>query len=434
MRRAVGGGAAWAAASDPGVAVEAAVDWPTSTLLVSEIQTGGTSASDEFAEITNVGAGPVDLAGLEIVYVTSSGSTVTRKASWATSLLLEPGRHLFIANSLGIYAGLADATYSGGFAATGGAIVLRAIGGAPVDAVGWGDATNAFVEGSAAPAPAAGSSIERLPAGLAGNTTDTNDNAGGLPRPAGAEPAVHRGTARARARHRPGPRRRPRRPSRARPRRRRPSRPPTPSPTATPALLPRRFRRSSRRPRLRRSRASSQHRRSSRRPLRRRLRAPTPAPTEAPTPEITPEPIGGTDRNTAAGHDHPGGARTALGTIVRIEGVLTTPLGALEAGRKGFVQDGTAGIAFYLDAAVVDALPAGTLVSVMGTVDERFAERTLRVNLADVVVLGEGQRPQPSIQQTGGIGEPVEGLSGVRPGHDRRVTVGACGWPRPDGR
>ncbi|HTG40686.1 MAG TPA: hypothetical protein VK697_03635, partial [Methylomirabilota bacterium] len=32
----------------------AAVAWPTSTLLVSEIVTGGASASDEFAELTNV--------------------------------------------------------------------------------------------------------------------------------------------------------------------------------------------------------------------------------------------------------------------------------------------------------------------------------------------------------------------------------------------
>src|SRR6185503_4334452 len=150
--------------------------WPVSTLLVSEVQTGGASASDEFAEITNVGASAVDLAGLELAYATSSGSTVTRKASWATPLLLEPGRHLFVANALGIYAGLADATYSGGFAATGGAIVLRAIGGATIDAVGWGDATNAFVEGSPIAAPAAGTSIERRPGGLAGNSIDSNSS------------------------------------------------------------------------------------------------------------------------------------------------------------------------------------------------------------------------------------------------------------------
>ena len=155
----------------------AAVAWPSSTLLLSEIVTGGTSASDEFAELTNVGSSAVDLAGLEVAYVTSTGGTITRKATWPSSTILEPGRHLLIANSTGIYAATADATYSGGFAATGGSIVLRPIGGTPIDAVGWGDATNAFVEGSAAAAPPAGSSIERLPGGSAGNGTDTNVNA-----------------------------------------------------------------------------------------------------------------------------------------------------------------------------------------------------------------------------------------------------------------
>ena len=133
-------------------------------------------AANVALRLTNVGTSSVDLAGLEVVYVTSTGGTVTRKASWASSVLLAPGRHLLIANSSGIFGPLADATYSGGFAGTGGAIVLRAIGGAPVDAVGWGDATNAFVEGTAAGAPAAGSSIERKPGGLAGNTIDTNAN------------------------------------------------------------------------------------------------------------------------------------------------------------------------------------------------------------------------------------------------------------------
>ena len=114
---------------------------------------------------------------MEVAYVTSSGSTVTRKAAWTGSLPLAPGRHLLIANSLGIYAAQADATYSGGLAATGGVIVVRPTGGTPVDAVGWGDAVNAFVEGSAAPPPAAGRSIERGPGGTGGNTSDTNDNA-----------------------------------------------------------------------------------------------------------------------------------------------------------------------------------------------------------------------------------------------------------------
>src|SRR5262245_66694011 len=78
-----------AASSGPGrtaVRLAAAVTWPTSTLVVSEVQTGGASASDEFAEISNAGPVTVDLIGQELVYVTSTGSTVTRKASWTTAM------------------------------------------------------------------------------------------------------------------------------------------------------------------------------------------------------------------------------------------------------------------------------------------------------------------------------------------------------------
>ena len=161
---------------DDGLPV-ADVSWPVSTLVVSEVQTGGTSASDEFVEVANQGPAPVDLGGLELVYVTSTGGTVTRKATWTSPTVLEPGRRVLVANSTGIYAAIADASYSGGLAATGGAMVLRVVGGTPIDAVGWGDAANTFVEGTAAAAPSAGSSLERRPGAGAGNGIDTNDNA-----------------------------------------------------------------------------------------------------------------------------------------------------------------------------------------------------------------------------------------------------------------
>src|SRR5206468_2685483 len=77
------------------------VAWPPSTLVASEVQTGGTSASDEFVEIANQGAAPVDLVGLEVVYATSSGSTVTRKATWAGSTVLDPGKRFLLANASG---------------------------------------------------------------------------------------------------------------------------------------------------------------------------------------------------------------------------------------------------------------------------------------------------------------------------------------------
>ena len=156
----------------------AAVAWPTSRgLLIAEIVTGGASASDEYIELTNAGPASVDLNGLELAYASSAGTSATKRVGWTAPLLLGPGRHLLIANSAGIFAARADATYTAGIAATGGEVVLRPTGGTPIDAVGWGDATNSFVEGSPAAAPDAGSSIERKPGGSAGNVTDSNNNA-----------------------------------------------------------------------------------------------------------------------------------------------------------------------------------------------------------------------------------------------------------------
>ncbi len=104
-----------------------------------------------------------------------------------------------------------------------------------------------------------------------------------------------------------------------------------------------------------------------------------------------------------------------------MSGVLTTHLGALEDGRKAFIQDDTGGIALYLDAAVLDGLPADVLVVVRGMLDERFAERTLRVAIIDIVSLGEQQRPPPWQLLTGEIGEAHEGWRAIVQG----VTVGS---------
>lgn len=357
----------------------AAVTWPPSTgLLVAEVVTGGASASDEFVELANAGSVPVDLAGLEVAYATSSGATVTRKASWTTTRVVGPGQHVLIANAAGVFAASADATYSGGIAATGGAMVLRPTGGTAIDAVGWGDAVNGFVEGSAAAAPAAGSSIERRPGGTGGNGMDTNDNASDLvanvapvPQGLGSGPLPT-----------PTPT---------------PASTPTPTPTPAPTLAP----------------------------TPTPTPTPTPAPTAAPTLEPTPTPV-----PTVAPTPTPDPTATpapvtsilaaralADDANVVIEGVLTTDLGALETGHVGFVQDATAGIAVYLDAALPSPIPAGSTVRLPGTLDTRFALRTLRVAGADVVVLGTAAQPGPIGIATGGAGEAVEGsrvtLSGV---------------------
>ncbi len=404
----------------------AVVGWPPATLVVTEIQTGGGSASDEFAEIGNMGSTTVDLAGLEIVYVTSSGGTVTRKAAWTAPTPLDPGRHLLIANGLGAYVSVADATYSGGFAATGGTIVLRTVDGAPIDAVGWGDATNTFVEGSPMAAPPAGSSLERRPGGTGGNTTDTNDNLADLfvqaapnpqnlaappvpaPGPTGTPSLTPSPTP-------PGPS-----PSPTAPPTTEPSAsagptpdPGSPQPTATPVPTP------SPGPTVPSSPSPTPDPTSDPTPS----PSPTPAPTEPPTPSPSPTPSP-TASPTASPTLEPSPSPATLpileartlpdGSSARIEGTLTTDLGALESGRSGFVQDATAGIAVYLDAALETPIQAGTRVRLEGTLDERYGAWTLRVAAGTVTVLGQGFLPDPGDVETGVVAEELEAV---------RVTV-----------
>ncbi len=356
-------------AARSGPLVTAAVAWPVSTLLVSEVQTGGASASDEFAEITNAGAAPVDLAGLELAYVTSTGSTVTRKATWSSSTVIEPGRHLLIANSAGTYAAAADTTYSSGFAATGGAIVLRPVGGDPIDAVAWGDATNGFVEGAAAAGPAAGSSIERLPGGSAGNGVDTNVNAAdfvvGVPTPQNLAAPSTPGTGGPTPTPVPTPV-----PT--------PTATPIPTPTPTPTPVP-----------------------TATPPT------PTPIPTPVPTPTPTPLPTPAPTPTTVS----IAGARALPdGSTVTIAGVLTTDLGAIDGGRIGFVQDSTGGIAIRLDAAPAVAIPAGTIVRIGGTLGGYFSLRVVNTTVASVELGGAAPLPDAVGATTGAAVEPLEGL------------------------
>ena len=353
----------------------ATVGWPASTLVVSEVQSGGASASDEFIEIANQGPSPTDLVGLEVIYATSSGSTVTRKASWDSSRVLSPGQRLLLANAAGSYAPLADTVYSGGMAATGGAVALRIVGGSVLDAVGWGDATNGFVEGAPALAPPAGSSIERAPGGAAGNATDTNDNAAdwfvqSAPSPQNlSAPPVPVGPA---ATPTPTPT---------------PSSSPTPVPSGTPDPTPLPTASPTPHPT----------------PMPTPTPTPSPSPTPAPTPNPTPTPVSIADARA-----------TADGATVMVRGVLTTALGALESGRTGFIQDDTGGIAVYLDAAVVGAWPAGTLVTVQGTIGSRFAQRTIRAAESAVTHGATGALPAALSIDTGDAAESNEG---------RRVTV-----------
>src|ERR687895_424754 len=94
-----GGGLAAAAGPDeswPTAAELAIPAWPVSDgLLIGEIVTGGASASDEYVELYNAGDADLELSGFELVYVTASGGTITRKASWVAQTLW-PGMRLLV--------------------------------------------------------------------------------------------------------------------------------------------------------------------------------------------------------------------------------------------------------------------------------------------------------------------------------------------------
>jgi hypothetical protein len=139
--------------------------------VVNEVMTGGAeSASEELVEVTNPCAVPLALEGARLLYQSASGATQRTLVTWEAGLVLAPGARLLYATSL--FPGPTDGSFSSGLSGTGGGVAVVDAGGALVDGVGYGTATNDFVEGSVAAAPAAGSVIARIPDGV-----DTDDGA-----------------------------------------------------------------------------------------------------------------------------------------------------------------------------------------------------------------------------------------------------------------
>ncbi len=348
-------------------------------LVISELLTGSASASDEFIEVYNPTASDVPLDGLELIYVSSSGATITRKATWdAAATALPPGRHLLVANESGTYAAIADATYGGGLAAAGGSVAIRVAGAdTAIDAVGWGTAVSTWLEGNVAAAPPAGHSLERLPGGVDGSGQDTDDNS--LDFVERAQPAPENLAS-----------------------------PPVPEPpVATPTMTP--------------SPAAS----PTPTPTPMPTPTPTPAPTASPTPASTPLHTPSPAIGIAAARAMPDG------TLVTIEGTALTDSAFFDGG--GFVADPTAGIAVLVtDGAFV----RGAQMRITGTIGDRYAQRTLRAEGTDITVLGEGVEPEPVAVTTGTVNETVEGrlvvTSGAVAGPTSPLT-GAVAFDLDDG-
>ena len=376
-----------------------AVGAPAGHVVVSEVLTGGASASDEFIELYNPTSATLPLEGLEVVYVTSTGATVTRKAAWAAGAGGVPaGAHLLIANSAGIFAGIADVVYANGIAAAGGSVVLRTQGaGAAIDSVGWGTAASTWLEARPAPAPAAGSSLERLPGGSWGSSQDTDDNLldfvmQAIPDPqnSGSPPIVL-----ASATPLPGE-----------------SASPTPTPDASLTPTPE--------PTIEPTASGS----SLPTPLPTATGTPTststPTPSQTPSPAPTPAPI-----SIAEARSLPDGSS------VLVEGVTLTGFDFTDGG--GYLFDSTAGIAVLLSDGTFER---GQLLRVAGTVDDRYAQRTIRSSGSQISVLGSGNDPLPADAETGSIGEPFEGqlveLTGLIASSATTLSSGIA-WDLDDG-
>ncbi len=175
----------------------------STTLLISEVQVAGSSDADlEFIEIYNATDTLLTLAGYNIVYRSASGTTNLPVYTFDAAdsipahghfLLIRYGKTLSVAE---------DATFTQALGGSGGGLALRDASNNIVDSIGWGNATNAFVEGTAVTAPAGGSSAERKPGNAAGNAQDTDNNSSDfavlttpLPQNTGSDPTPGGGAA-----------------------------------------------------------------------------------------------------------------------------------------------------------------------------------------------------------------------------------------------
>ncbi len=148
------------------------------TVLISEVLTGiGGNNNVEFIELTNTGTeAPFDLKGWSIWYKLADGQDEVIVIRWTDHALVPPQGH-YVLGRLGYEIGITpDTAFETPMVHPKGGLQLRMTDGTVVDSLAWGDGPADFAEGSLAPAPENGSSLERSPGGETGNFVDTNDN------------------------------------------------------------------------------------------------------------------------------------------------------------------------------------------------------------------------------------------------------------------
>lgn len=151
----------------------------STTLVISEYMAAGATASDEFIELKNISASPIDLGDYKLQYYAVSGNPGLL-INMSPGTILPAGKtYLLGGTGAGAtYAAIADQTYVAGMAANGQLAIQKVSDSSNVDAVAWG-AVTVFAAGNTDttlgfPATPQTASRERKPAGV--NTTDTDSN------------------------------------------------------------------------------------------------------------------------------------------------------------------------------------------------------------------------------------------------------------------
>ncbi len=156
-------------------------------IVISQFQvtgdTPGNTANDEFIELHNTSSSSVDLNGYRLVYRSAGGTNDVAFVAWTTGTIIPVGGYYLIASTNYNGSVTPNITYnpttcSCSMSVTGGGLAVRngALNtGVIIDSVGYGSATNAFIE--TAITPAAPTTGDNSKARLNNGCQDTDNNA-----------------------------------------------------------------------------------------------------------------------------------------------------------------------------------------------------------------------------------------------------------------
>jgi len=147
-------------------------------VFISEVL-GGIKGNNnyEFIELYNSGnTAPFDLLGVSLWYKLAEGEVEQLVFEWTDHALIPPQGHYLLGRAGEEYRTVVDAIIDVPMVPQRGGLQLRSADGTVLDSLAWGGGDSDFTEGAPAVGMDNGISLERAPAGVVGNGTDTNNN------------------------------------------------------------------------------------------------------------------------------------------------------------------------------------------------------------------------------------------------------------------